>query len=82
MRPATVCICILAVVAIAALLIMLYFTGFSTTGAVSSGICPTGSTPILVEGKGMWLQQVRAFQNRGFTCFWGYDGVTPCCAPQ
>lgn len=74
------CIGIIAVTAIVALIILLYFFGtFSATGAVSTGICPPGSAPILAEGNGVWIKEVQWYQRLGHKCFFGFDGVTPCC---
>ncbi len=75
------CIGIVAVTAIAALIIFLYFFGaFSPTGAVSTGICPPGSAPVIAEGKGVYAKELRWYQRLGHTCFFGYDGITPCCS--
>ncbi len=77
MKPAF-CIGIVAAVAIAALIILILFAGnLSTTGAVSTGICPPGSAPIIAEK--VWAKEVVWFQERGYSCVFGYDGVTPCC---
>lgn len=74
------CVGVVAVAAIAALIILLYFFSmFSPTGAVTTGICPPGSTPILAEGKGVYLKEIQWYQRLGHRCFFGYDGVTPCC---
>jgi hypothetical protein len=79
MKPAF-CIGIVAAVAIAALIILVLFAGnISTTGAVSTGICPQGSTPILAEGKGVYLKEIAWYERLGHKCFFGPDGITPCC---
>ena len=76
-----ICVGIVAVAAIAALVILLYFFGaFNPTGAVSTNICPPGSAVILAEGKGVYARELQAYQRLGHKCFFGYDGVTPCCS--
>ncbi len=76
-----VCVGIVAVVGIVALIILLSLAGrWSSTGAVSTGICPLGSAPILAEGPGAWKKEISKFERLGHSCFMGYDGVTPCCA--
>lgn len=76
------CVGIVAVTAIAALVIMLYLFGtLNLTGAVTTNICPAGCAPVLAEGKGVYAREVQAYQMRGYNCFFGYDGVTPCCCP-
>lgn len=80
MNHKTICACIVAIVALVALLILLYLAGtFTTTGAVSTGICPPESTPILAEGPGKWREEIAAFERKGHLCYLGFDGVTPCC---
>ncbi len=75
-----VCVGIVAVVGIVALIILLSLAGqWSTTGAVSTGICPQGAAPILAEGPGKWREEIADFRSRGAECFLGYDGITPCC---
>lgn len=75
-----VCVCITVIVAVVALLVLLYARPVFT-GAVSTGLCPPGAAPILAEGPGKWMEEIRAFEQRGHRCFWGFDGITPCCAP-
>jgi hypothetical protein len=74
------CVCIVAAAAIVALIILMYFFGaFSPTGAVTTGICPVGSAPVYAEGKGVYLRELQSYIRLGHKCFFGYDGVTPCC---
>ncbi|MEM4239617.1 MAG: hypothetical protein QXM31_00360 [Candidatus Woesearchaeota archaeon] len=75
-----VCICIVAIVAVFAILLLFYILRPSITGAVSTGICPQGSAPVLAEGKGVYAKEVQWYQRLGHRCFFGYDGVTPCCS--
>jgi hypothetical protein len=80
MNTRTVCFCIVAIVAVLALIILFYATGrLPITGAVSTGVCPPGSAVILAEGPGKWREEIRGFERLGHRCFFGYDGVTPCC---
>ncbi|MEM4246810.1 MAG: hypothetical protein QXR48_00160 [Candidatus Woesearchaeota archaeon] len=79
MKFRTLCICVVAVVALIALLLLFYFLRPSVTGAVSTGICPPGSTPILAEGAGVYLKEIAWYERLGHKCFFGYDGITPCC---
>jgi hypothetical protein len=79
MKAITICMCLFAIIAIGALVLLLYLSGANTTGAVSTGVCPPGSAPILAEGPGKWREEIAAFEARGHQCFWGYDGITPCC---
>jgi hypothetical protein len=75
------CIGIVASVAVAALIMLVYFLGSpSATGAVTTGICPEGSAPIYAEGKGVYLKEIAWYQRLGHKCFFGYDGITVCCA--
>ncbi len=70
---------VVAVVAIAALIMLFYFAGnWSATGAVSTGICPPGSAPVIAEG--VWAKELQWYQRLGHKCFFGYDGITPCCS--
>jgi len=80
MNARDLCACVFAIVAVLALLLLFYLFNGTITGAVASGICPEGSAPILAEGPGKWLQEIREFERRGHQCFWGPDGVTPCCS--
>ncbi len=75
------CVGMVAAAAIAALVLLLYLSGnISATGAVSTGVCPPGSAPILAEGKGVYLKEILWYQRLGHKCFFGYDGITPCCS--
>ena len=77
----TACMGIVAVTAIAALIILFYASGaFSTTGAITTDICPSGSTPV-ISGE-VFMSELNDFERRGFYCFFGYDGITPCCRRQ
>lgn len=75
-----VCACIVAIVAIAALIMLLYITKSQVTGAVSTGICPPESAPIISGEE--FMNELQDFENKGFNCFFGYDGITPCCVRQ
>lgn len=78
MNTRVICMCIVAAVAVLALIALFYITGsFSMTGAVSTGICPVGSSPIISGEK--YVQELRDFARLGHRCFFGYDGVTVCC---
>lgn len=79
MNARVVCACIVAVVAVVALLLLIYsLSGFSTTGAtVQTRICPAESAPI-ISGED-FLVELERFEQQGYYCFFGYDGLTPCC---
>ncbi len=78
MNVKNACIGIVAVTAIAALIILFYASGsFEKTGAVATNICPTGASPI-ISGE-VFMSELRDFEDQGFYCFFGYDGLTPCC---
>ena len=77
----TVCICVVAIVALLAIIMLFYSTyRVPITGAVTTGVCPIGSAPILAEGRGKWIEEIRRFERLGHQCFFGYDGLTPCCS--
>jgi len=78
MNTRNLCMCILAVVAIGAMILLLYISGaFTATGAVSTGICPRESAPIISGEE--FMSELSDFERQGHYCFFGYDGVTPCC---
>lgn len=78
MNARTVCVCIVIAVALVALLVLFYVLGSSGTGALATNICPAGSTPVISGEK--FLQELSYFEQEGFECFFGYDGITICCA--
>lgn len=78
MNARTLCFCIVAIVAVLALVVLFYVArGPAFTGAVSTGICPPNSAPI-ISGD-VYVQEIRDFARLGYRCFFGYDGVTVCC---
>lgn len=78
MNTRTLCFCIVAIVAVLALVVLFYVVrGPAVTGAVSTGICPPGSSPI-ISGD-VYVNELRDFARLGHRCFFGYDGVTVCC---
>ncbi len=73
------CAGIVAVAAIAAIIILIMAAGArpSTTGAVSTEVCPRETAPIISGER--FLGELGQFRAQGYECFFGYDGITPCC---
>jgi hypothetical protein len=80
MNLRTICVCIVVVLAVLALLLLWNTTRPETspTGAVPTHICPKGSTPVISGEE--FLRELEDYQRRGYRCFFGLDGITPCCA--
>ncbi len=67
-------------VAVIATLILFLSNARQPTGAVSTNICPKGSTPI-ISGE-IFQKELNDFERLGYHCFFGKDGITPCCERQ
>ncbi|MEM2916147.1 MAG: hypothetical protein QXT19_02210 [Candidatus Woesearchaeota archaeon] len=35
---------------------------------------------MIAEGKGVYAKEIQWYQRLGHKCFFGYDGITPCCS--
>lgn len=65
---------IFAVIGVFALILLF---SSSITGKISTDICPVGSAPVISGER--YMIEFQEFHRLGYYCFFGYDGLTPCC---
>ena len=70
----------LVVVGVVGVLALVLLFKAGPTGKVSTRICPDTTAPVISGER--FLSELKGFQDAGYVCFFGYDGLTPCCAPS
>lgn len=68
----------LAIVSVIGVLALVFLFATSITGEASTRVCPANTAPIISGER--FLGEFEKFQDLGYQCFLGYDGITPCCA--
>lgn len=57
---------------------LLFLFNANMTGNVTTGVCPVNSAPIISGER--FLAEFEKFEAMGYRCFFGFDGITPCCS--